>query len=473
MTMIPPAAPAVEAWAGRLSWLRDRPGLSPAVMPRDPSDASTRDTGPLESRPWKTSRPARPQPSRPPPPRRPPARDPRKAEFEANKLAKRLRRLVGQAIADFSHDRGGDRVMVCLSGGKDSYALLDILLALQRRAPVPLRRSSRSTSTRSSPAFPEHVLPALPRGRGVAFRIAEQDTYSVVKRVMPEGDTMCSLCSRLRRGVLYRVAGELGATKIALGHHRDDLIATFFLNLFFGGKLKTMPPKLVSDDGKHVVIRPLAYVRERDLAAYAEAKRLPDHPLHAVRLAGEPAAQAGRRDAARVGDASIRAASSRSSTRSARWSRRTCSTARCTTSRRCARPARRTRDGDIAFDVDSTLEAAADAEAAPRRGRNLRDSARAPLAAAPGAAARAARRRYFTVFWSCPKRTLRSASVRMPPAERIDLLGERVGALDRRPRLDRRQPALEVREVLDVLPLARRHAPTDSTPCRRSRSRRR
>ena len=167
----------------------------------------------------------------------------------------------------------GDRVMVCLSGGKDSYGLLDILLHAAASARRCRSRSSRSTSTRSSRAFPADVLPRYLDARGVPFRIVEQDTYSVVKRVIPEGETMCSLCSRLRRGVLYRVAGELGATKIALGHHRDDMLATFFLNLFFGGKLKTMPPKLVSDDGRHVVIRPLAYVRERDLARYAELQR--------------------------------------------------------------------------------------------------------------------------------------------------------------------------------------------------------
>ena len=160
------------------------------------------------------------------------------------------------------------------------------------------------------------MLPDYLAARGVPFRIEEQDTYTVVKRVIPEGKTMCSLCSRLRRGVLYRVAGELGATKIALGHHRDDILATFFLNLFFGGKLKAMPPKLVSDDGRHVVIRPLAYVRERDLARYAEAMRVPDHSLQPVRLAGAPAAQAGRSDAARVGEAASRGASTRCSTRS-------------------------------------------------------------------------------------------------------------------------------------------------------------
>ncbi len=203
-----------------------------------------------------------------------PARDPRKAEFEANKLTKRLQRQVGEAIADFSMIEAGDRVMVCLSGGKDSYGLLDVLLALQKRSPVPFTLVAVNLDQKQ-PGFPADVLPRYLESRGVDFRIAEQDTYSVVKRLVPEGATMCSLCSRLRRGVLYRVAGELGATKIALGHHRDDLLATFFLNLFFGGKLKTMPPKLVSDDGKHVVIRPLAYVRERDLAAYAELKQFP------------------------------------------------------------------------------------------------------------------------------------------------------------------------------------------------------
>jgi tRNA 2-thiocytidine biosynthesis protein TtcA len=202
------------------------------------------------------------------------ARDPRKAEFEANKLQKRLRREVGQAIADFGLIEPGDRVMVCLSGGKDSYGLLDVLLSLKDRAPLSFDIVAVNLDQKQ-PGFPAHVLPDYLGARGVPFRIAEQDTYSVVKRLIPEGRTMCSLCSRLRRGVLYRVAGEVGATKIALGHHRDDLLATFFLNLFFGGKLKTMPPKLVSDDGRHVVIRPLAYVRERDLARYAEARAFP------------------------------------------------------------------------------------------------------------------------------------------------------------------------------------------------------
>jgi tRNA 2-thiocytidine biosynthesis protein TtcA len=204
-------------------------------------------------------------------------RDPRRAQFEANKLTKRLQRLVGEAIADFSMIEAGDRVMVCLSGGKDSYGLLDILLALQRRAPIPFTLVAVNLDQKQ-PGFPADVLPRYLTELGVDFRIAEQDTYSVVKRLIPEGATMCSLCSRLRRGVLYRVARELGATKIALGHHRDDLMATFFLNLFFGGKLKTMPPKLVSDDGKHVVVRPLAYVRERDLAAYAQYRQFPIIP---------------------------------------------------------------------------------------------------------------------------------------------------------------------------------------------------
>ena len=206
-----------------------------------------------------------------------PARDPRRVAFEANKLRKRLCRQAGQAIADFSMIAAGDRVMVCLSGGKDSYGLLDVLWMLKHRAPVRFEVVAVNLDQKQ-PGFPADVLPAYLASRDIPFRIVEQDTYSVVKRVIPEGGTMCSLCSRLRRGVLYRVASELGATKIALGHHRDDLLATFFLNLFFGAKLKTMPPKLVSDDGRHVVIRPLAYVRERDLAAYARLRGFPIIP---------------------------------------------------------------------------------------------------------------------------------------------------------------------------------------------------
>src|SRR5438093_3175291 len=211
------------------------------------------------------------------------ARAAQRGEFEVNKLKKRLRRQVGQAIGDFAMIENGDRVMVCLSGGKDSYGLLDILLSLKDRAPLAFEVIAVNLDQKQ-PSYPADVLPRYLAGRGVAFRIEEQDTYSVVKRVIPEGGTMCSLCSRLRRGVLYRVASEIGATKIALGHHRDDILATFFLNLFFGGKLKTMPPKLVSDDGKHVVIRPLAYVRERDLARYAAAMAFPIIPCN---LCGE------------------------------------------------------------------------------------------------------------------------------------------------------------------------------------------
>jgi tRNA 2-thiocytidine biosynthesis protein TtcA len=203
--------------------------------------------------------------------------DPRKAEFESAKLAKRLRRLAGEAIADYGMIEAGDKVMVCLSGGKDSHALLDLLMRLRGKSPVPFELVAVNLDQRH-PGFPEHVLPEYLRGLGVPFRIAVQDTYSVVKRVIPEGKTMCGLCSRLRRGALYRVADELGATKIALGHHRDDILETFFLNLFHGGRMQAMPPKLASDDARHVVIRPLAYVEERDLEAYAELRRFPIIP---------------------------------------------------------------------------------------------------------------------------------------------------------------------------------------------------
>ncbi len=203
----------------------------------------------------------------------------RRGAHEANKLAKRLRHQVGKAIADFGMIEDGDKVMVCLSGGKDSYTMLDILLQLQKKAPVSFSIVAVNLDQKQ-PDFPEHVLPDYLRALGVDFHIIEQDTYSVVSRVIPEGKTMCSLCSRLRRGALYTWAAENGITKIALGHHRDDLVATFFLNLFFHAKLSGMPPKLLSDDGRHVVIRPLAYVREDDIAAYAEAKGFPIIPCN-------------------------------------------------------------------------------------------------------------------------------------------------------------------------------------------------
>jgi tRNA 2-thiocytidine biosynthesis protein TtcA len=207
------------------------------------------------------------------------ARAARKAALEAHKLGKRLLRLAGQAIVDYNMIEAGDRVMVCVSGGKDSYGLLDVLLTLRGRAPVDFEIVAVNLDQKQ-PGFPAHVLPEYLTRTGVPFRIETQDTYSVVTRLVPEGKTMCSLCSRLRRGILYRVARELGATKIALGHHRDDIVATLFLNMFHGGRLKAMSPKLVSDDGRNVVIRPLAYVNEADLARYAELKRFPIIPCN-------------------------------------------------------------------------------------------------------------------------------------------------------------------------------------------------
>ncbi len=201
----------------------------------------------------------------------------RRSAFEANKLAKRLHRQVGQAIRDFNMIGAGDKVMVCVSGGKDSFALLDILLSLRQRAPVPFELVAVNLDQKQ-PGFPEHVLPQYLASRGVPFHIEQQDTYSIVKRLVPEGQTMCSLCSRLRRGILYRVAGELGATRIALGHHRDDMVTTLLMNMFFGARMKGMPPKLVSDDGRHVVIRPLAYVAETDLERWAEHRHFPIIP---------------------------------------------------------------------------------------------------------------------------------------------------------------------------------------------------
>lgn len=202
-----------------------------------------------------------------------------RAQYDFNKLQKRLRRQVGEAIVDFNMIEEGDRVMVCLSGGKDSYTMLDILISLQRSAPIQFELIAVNLDQKQ-PGFPEHVLPAYLDALGIEYYILERDTYSVVKRVIPEGKTTCGLCSRLRRGSLYGFAEEIGAQKIALGHHRDDIVETLFLNMFFQGSLKAMPPKLLSDDGKNVVIRPLAYCKERDIERFAEAKGFPIIPCN-------------------------------------------------------------------------------------------------------------------------------------------------------------------------------------------------
>lgn len=202
-----------------------------------------------------------------------------KQQYNLNKLHKRLRRHTGQAIADFNMIEDGDRIMVCLSGGKDSYTMLDILINLQRSAPINFKLIAVNLDQKQ-PGFPQHILPTYLDSLDIEYKIVEENTYAIVKDIIPEGKTTCSLCSRLRRGILYRTAIEIGATKIALGHHRDDILQTLFLNMFYGGKLKGMPPKLMSDDGKHIVIRPLTYCREKDIERYAEAKAFPIIPCN-------------------------------------------------------------------------------------------------------------------------------------------------------------------------------------------------
>ena len=240
----------------------------------------------------------------------------KKEQYNLNKLQKRLRRNVGEAIADFNMIEEGDRIMVCLSGGKDSYTMLEILRNLQQSAPINFSLVAVNLDQKQ-PGFPEHVLPEYLEKLGVEYKIVEENTYGIVKEKIPEGKTTCSLCSRLRRGILYRTATELGATKIALGHHRDDILQTLFLNMFYGGKMKGMPPKLMSDDGKHIVIRPLAYCREKDIQRFADAKAFPIIPCNLCV----------------TGINVIRGVSRRCSARCRMWCRRICAIPTCSISK--------------------------------------------------------------------------------------------------------------------------------------------